>query len=462
MIGGSINGSGSLTVQRHEGRLRYGARGHHAARRRGAGEQVERAVARRPSGGAAVLRRARGIRRHAHRVAAAQARRPVVRARAGRECARDRVPARARARDPARVADLDRARCPQRHSRAQAHRTRRRPHEWMSCSSTRPARSPRASRVWSPSSPSSGNDDELLALAAAVEAESEHPIARAIVAEARERALTVSASAGFDSHAGRGAQCDPSAGARSPSAARGSWPSAGWWFRGCLPRHPPSCGAGGATVVYVLDGDSRAGAASPSPTCCVPSPPRRWLSSSVAAFASRCSPATRTAVGQWVAAQLGIDEVHAEVLPGREVRRRTRAAGRRRARRDGRRRRQRRPRTRRRPTSASRSVPARMSRSSRPASCSPRAIRGRWWTCSRSAAPRGARKLQNLFWATGYNAVGIPLAAGAAFGAGRAAAAGARRGVHVGVDDHRRRERAAAAADEVGGCRAASRRILSA
>jgi len=28
------------------------------------------------------------------------------------------------------------------------------------------------------------------------------------------------------------------------------------------------------------------------------------------------------------------------------------------------------------------------------------------------------KELQNLFWATGYNAVGIPLAAGAAFGAG--------------------------------------------
>jgi Cu2+-exporting ATPase len=28
------------------------------------------------------------------------------------------------------------------------------------------------------------------------------------------------------------------------------------------------------------------------------------------------------------------------------------------------------------------------------------------------------KELQNLFWATGYNAVGIPLAAGVAFGAG--------------------------------------------
>jgi len=47
-------------------------------------------------------------------------------------------------------------------------------------------------------------DDELLALAAAVEADSEHPSARAIVTAARDRGLTIPAAAGFASLTGRG------------------------------------------------------------------------------------------------------------------------------------------------------------------------------------------------------------------------------------------------------------------
>jgi Cu2+-exporting ATPase len=50
------------------------------------------------------------------------------------------------------------------------------------------------------------DDDELLALAAAVEADSEHPLARAIVAAAQARGLTTSAATGFRSITGRGGQ----------------------------------------------------------------------------------------------------------------------------------------------------------------------------------------------------------------------------------------------------------------
>jgi Cu2+-exporting ATPase len=49
-------------------------------------------------------------------------------------------------------------------------------------------------------------DPELLRLAAAVEAESEHPIATAIVTAARERGLTTSRAEGFEALAGRGAR----------------------------------------------------------------------------------------------------------------------------------------------------------------------------------------------------------------------------------------------------------------
>ncbi len=49
-----------------------------------------------------------------------------------------------------------------------------------------------------------GDDDGLLALAAAVEADSEHPLARAIVAAARKRTLTLPAATDFRAIAGRG------------------------------------------------------------------------------------------------------------------------------------------------------------------------------------------------------------------------------------------------------------------
>jgi P-type Cu2+ transporter len=49
-----------------------------------------------------------------------------------------------------------------------------------------------------------GNDDEVLALAAAVDADSEHPLARAIVAGARNRRVSVPRADDFESLAGRG------------------------------------------------------------------------------------------------------------------------------------------------------------------------------------------------------------------------------------------------------------------
>ncbi|MDQ3443896.1 MAG: heavy metal translocating P-type ATPase [Chloroflexota bacterium] len=49
-------------------------------------------------------------------------------------------------------------------------------------------------------------DDAVLALAAAVEADSEHPLARAIVTAAKERGLSVARASGFRANAGRGVE----------------------------------------------------------------------------------------------------------------------------------------------------------------------------------------------------------------------------------------------------------------
>ena len=49
-------------------------------------------------------------------------------------------------------------------------------------------------------------EDELLALAAAVEADSEHPLARAIVQAAQERELHVPKASDFRAIAGRGVE----------------------------------------------------------------------------------------------------------------------------------------------------------------------------------------------------------------------------------------------------------------
>jgi Cu2+-exporting ATPase len=51
-------------------------------------------------------------------------------------------------------------------------------------------------------------DERALALAAAVDADSEHPLARAIVAGARSRGVEVPLASGFESLAGRGAQAE--------------------------------------------------------------------------------------------------------------------------------------------------------------------------------------------------------------------------------------------------------------
>ncbi len=163
-----------------------------------------------------------------------------------------------------------------------------------------------AAHAWDP--------DEVLALAGAAEAESEHPIARAIVAAAKERDVDVSPAAEFEALTGRGVRAE--VGERSVMVGGpalldeldASEPSelaertAVWRDRG------------GSVLWVVIDG-SVAGALTLADEI------RPESSAAVEALHERGASVVLITgdarqVADGVAAELGIDEVFAEVLPG--------------------------------------------------------------------------------------------------------------------------------------------------
>lgn len=164
-----------------------------------------------------------------------------------------------------------------------------------------------------------GDVDALLALAASVEAPAEHPIARAIVAEAQQRGLTVSDAADFEALGGRGATATVdgvavTVGAPRLLAERGLTPAA------AVAEAARAAEAQGQTVVYVLRGDGAAGAqvAGVIALADVVRPESEEAVRILHSRGVRVAMLTgdSRAVGEAVAARLGIDEVFAEVLPG--------------------------------------------------------------------------------------------------------------------------------------------------
>jgi Cu2+-exporting ATPase len=251
-----------------------------------------------------------------------------------------------------------------------------------------------------------------------VEASSEHPVGRAIVAEAASRGVELARATKFSSLAGRGVQA--TVGGRELTVA-----SERVLTERSLVIAPElvnaSREASAATVVYLIEGASR--------------PDARVLGmlaladtvrpESLDAVASLLGRGVRVAmltgdskrVGEGVAAQLGITEVFAEVLPGQksEVVASLQSSGLRVAMvgdgvNDA-------------PALARADVGIAIGAGTDVAiesagivlaSSDPRAVPA-LLTLSRAT---WRKELQNLFWATGYNAIGIPLAAGVAFGAG--------------------------------------------
>jgi Cu2+-exporting ATPase len=157
------------------------------------------------------------------------------------------------------------------------------------------------------------DEDEVLALAAAVESESEHPLARAIVAGARRRGLSTPAATGFRARTGRGVEAivDGMRGAvGGPALLRKSGLT-----------EPPEVAAQteewrqrGAAVLHVIRGDQIAGALALEDQI---RPESRQAVDGLHRLGKRVVMITGDAhqVAATVAGQLGIDEAFAEVLP---------------------------------------------------------------------------------------------------------------------------------------------------
>ena len=160
------------------------------------------------------------------------------------------------------------------------------------------------------------DEDEVLGLAAAVEAKSEHPIARAIVAAAQDRGLKVARSAKFTALAGRGAQA--SVGGRDLRVGSSRVATeAGIHLDPALVHATRDAQRDGATVVHLLEGERALASFALADVV------RPESAEAVAALQKR---GVRVAmltgdsheVAHHVAAQLGITEVFAEVLPAQK------------------------------------------------------------------------------------------------------------------------------------------------
>jgi len=261
-----------------------------------------------------------------------------------------------------------------------------------------------------------GTDEgEAIGLAASVESGSEHPIARAIVEAARSRGAARGSTTGFAALSGRGAEAIVDGRhltVASPRlvAERGVVPG------DALSRAAEEASAVGQTVVYLID-DAAVLAMIALADVIRPESAEAVARLRKAGVRVAMLTGDSQAVGDWVAARLGIDEVFAEVLPGQKSSvvstlqsrgKRVVMVG------DG---------INDAPALAQADVGIAIGAGTDVAIESAGIVLA-------SSDPRGVadilalsaatyrKMLQNLFWATGYNVIGIPLAAGVLVGVG--------------------------------------------
>jgi Cu2+-exporting ATPase len=157
-----------------------------------------------------------------------------------------------------------------------------------------------------------GDDDGVLLLAAAVEAESEHPLAKAIVAAGRDRGHVPEAS-GFRSIAGRGVEADVD-GRRVAVGGPAMLEERGLEVPGSVAGTVEAWRDRGATVLTVIDGGEVVGALALEDAV---RPESRAAIDALHAEGVQVVMITGDAhqVARTVADELGVDEVMAEVLP---------------------------------------------------------------------------------------------------------------------------------------------------
>lgn len=161
------------------------------------------------------------------------------------------------------------------------------------------------------------SETDLLALAAAVEANSEHPLAKAIIQEARRREIRALPVQDFEALPGQGAKAVVDdrlvmiAGPRLLSETKASVPSE-------IETFSAASALEGNTVLYVVTGGTVIGAIATEdeirPESIAAVAELHQLSIRVAMITG-----DSTAVGNSVARRIGIDEVAAEVLPGEKA-----------------------------------------------------------------------------------------------------------------------------------------------
>lgn len=157
-------------------------------------------------------------------------------------------------------------------------------------------------------------EDEVLALAAGLESQSEHPIAKGIAHAARERDLDISTPKNFEALKGRGARAEVD-GRQIKVVSPGYLKEHGLDIDDADVREAAE---EGKTVVYVMDGDEVIGAIALADIVRQES---RDAISKLKAMGIRCIMLTgdAEAVAKSVARELELDEYFAEVLPDKKA-----------------------------------------------------------------------------------------------------------------------------------------------
>jgi Cu2+-exporting ATPase len=160
------------------------------------------------------------------------------------------------------------------------------------------------------------DEGEILALAASIEAPAEHPIGRAIVAEAQVRGLSIGAVTNFEAHAGRGASGSVGGRVITVGAPRVLVERA-LTAPASLVNATRDAAREGKTTVFVIDREAVVGVIVLAD---VIRPESREAVETLAARGVRVAMLTGDSreVAMSVAGQLGITEVFAEVLPGQK------------------------------------------------------------------------------------------------------------------------------------------------